>query len=363
MLPLPGEDKQVSPYLAFYVIVTVQVGVAILSFESNLVKDAGQDMWISILMAAAATHVLIWMTYRILNKGENDVTVIHRQLFGKWIGGLLSFLFIMYLFMIFVLTLRTYIEVIQLWMFPQIQNWYVALIIAAIVYLYVIGGFRVIVGLCVISFFLTIPLLALKIFPLKEGLIIYLFPLFDHHIVALVEAAKTMALNYSGFEILFFCYPFFKQAPQSHKWAQLGSAASTFIYLAAALVSIMYFTKEHLAEVFWPTLTLWKIVDLPFMERLEYVGVALWLFVILPNLCLYLWSATRGLKQLFSIRQKKSLILFLFLGVLLCTFLTKPEHTERLLRFINEAGLYVMYIYIPFLYVYQLIYHKLRGQR
>jgi len=151
----------------------VQVGVAILSFESNLVKDAGQDMWISILMAAAATHVLIWMTYQILNKGENDVTVIHRQLFGKWIGGLLSFLFIIYLFIIFVLTLRTYIEVIQLWMFPQIQNWYVALIIAAIVYLYVIGGFRVIVGLCVISFFLTIPLLALKIFPLKEGLIIY----------------------------------------------------------------------------------------------------------------------------------------------------------------------------------------------
>jgi len=360
MLPLPGKDQQVSPYIAFYIVIMMQVGIAILSFERHLVKDAGHDMWVSVLIGGVSIHLFVWIMYQVLNKGNNDIAGIHRQLFGKWVGGLLSLLLIAYIFSFFLVTIHAYIEVIQIWMFPQLQTWYLAIVLAAVTYLYLTGGFRVVAGLCVISFFLTIPLLSLKVFPLNEGSISHLFPMLDHSFMELSAAAKKVILSYSGFEILLFCYPFFKDAPSSHKWAQWGVFGTTVIYLITVFVSVMYFTEEHLFKVIWPTLTMWKIVDLPFMERLEYAGIALWVFTILPKLCLSLWAVTRGLKQMFSIQQKKSFKFLLALAVFLSILLGENEQTDSFLKELNKAGLYVIYAYLPFLYVYQLIYSKWR---
>ncbi|MDQ7861712.1 GerAB/ArcD/ProY family transporter [Peribacillus frigoritolerans] len=58
------------------------------------------------------------------------------------------------------------------------------------------------------------------------------------------------------------------------------------IYIASILVSLAYYHQDQLKDVIWATLTLWKIVDLPFIERFEYIGISVWLFMVLPNVCL-----------------------------------------------------------------------------
>ncbi|WP_410594369.1 GerAB/ArcD/ProY family transporter, partial [Bacillus sp. SIMBA_074] len=74
------------------------------------------------------------------------------------------------------------------------------------------------------------------------------------------------------------------------------------------IVSLMYFTKAQLIESIWPTLTFWKIADFPFLERFEFMGISIWLFNVLNSVCLLIWAGTRGLKQLFTVKQKHSLI-------------------------------------------------------
>lgn len=361
MLPLPGEDKQVSSYFAFYIVATSQIGVGILTFQRSLVKLAGHDAWMSIFISAFAIHIIVWMTYQILIKGNNDITVIHRRLFGKWLGGLLSLLLILYMLSAFLLIMRSYIEVVQVWLFPAIQTWYLGIIIAILVYLYVSGGFRVVIGLSLVGFLTTVPLTLLNIIPLKEAQWSHLLPLLEHSFTELLVASKEMALKYSGFEVLFFCYPFLKHGPQSHKWAQIGVAFTSFIYLGAVLIALTYFSEGQLTETIWPTLTLWKVVDLTFIERFEYVGVAFWLFVILPNLCLLLWAATRGLKQLFAVQQKKSIVPLLILLICASTLVMEGQQVKQLVNWINKGSLFITFIYIPFIYVYQLIHRKIGG--
>ncbi|MED0667796.1 GerAB/ArcD/ProY family transporter [Bacillus badius] len=360
MLPLPSEDKKVSPYLAFYIINSMKIGIVVLSFERFLVKEAGQDAWISVLIAGIATHIILWMTFQITIKGENDIAVIHKNLFGKWIGGLFTLLLITYLMTLFIMIMRAYIDVIQVWMFPHLQTWYMAFVLAILVYLYFTGGFRVMVGLCVLSFMLTIPLLMLKAFPLKSAHLSYLLPVMEHSPAEILSGAKKMSVIFSGFEVVLFCYPFFKQGIRAHRWAQLGAAFTTSVYLAAVLVSLLYFSEGQLEKTLWPTLTLWKIVDFPFLERFEYAGIAIWLFVMLPNLCLYIWAVTRGLKQLFSIKQKKSILFLLLLAIIVSSFITDGVQIRNFSATLDRISFFILFAYIPFIYLYQWIWQKVR---
>ncbi|MFK2826511.1 GerAB/ArcD/ProY family transporter [Bacillus sp. B190/17] len=361
MLPLPSDDKKVSSFLVFYIIISTQIGIGILSFQRYLAKEAGQDAWISIIISAVSIHIILWMLYQILNKGNNDIFAIHKDLFGKWIGGLLSLALVAYMVLATVTVIRRYIEVVQVWMFYQMSTWYITFILAVLIYVYVIGGFRVIVGLCFFSFFILIPLLSLNIFALEQPQFSYLFPIMEHSASDLLAGSKVMSLYFSGFETILFFYPFIKNAPSSQKWAQLGIAVSTFFYLFSALICFVYFSFNQLEQTIWPQVTLWKIVDFPFLERFEYAGITAWLFIILPNLCIYMWAATRGVKQLFSMKQKYSLVLFLSIVIVATPFFKERAQLYSLIDFIGVVAMYVIYAYIPFLFFYQLIRNKLRG--
>ena len=50
-----------------------------------------------------------------------DLVAIHKDLFGKWVGNAFNILFILYFIMISIILIRTYLEVIQVWMFPGVN--------------------------------------------------------------------------------------------------------------------------------------------------------------------------------------------------------------------------------------------------
>ncbi|WP_285768480.1 GerAB/ArcD/ProY family transporter [Peribacillus sp. SI8-4] len=361
MLPLPSENRKVSPFFVFYLIVAAQFGLGVFSFQREIVKFVGNDAWIAVIIAGISIHVVLWMVYQILNKGANDITVIHKDLFGPWLGGLFSLALIVYLLTLAVSVVRSYIELIQVWIFPQLETWYMALILLALVYVYIIGGFRIIVGICFLSFIFTTPIFFIMLgFPLRHMQASHLFPIFDHSVAELLTATKTMSYSLTGFETIFFFYTFIKDAPKSQKWGHYGTAFSTISYLVIMIVSLMYFSKNQLLESVWPTLTIWQIADFTFLERFEFLGLSFWLFSVLNSVCLFTWAGTRGLKQLYSLKQKHSLIAILVMTAVAAVFLKTREQIDQLSSVMDALSLYVMYAYIPFIFFYQMIKGKLR---
>ncbi|MCM3595069.1 spore germination protein [Metabacillus idriensis] len=363
MFPLPKDDKKVSNYFVFYLIHTMQIGVGILGFERYIAKSAGHSSWIAIITSGITILVLIWISYLILNRGKNDIVAIHHQIFGKWIGGIFSFYFIIYYAMFVLVLIRTYVEVIQVWVFPDVYHWVFIAIIILICYSYVTGGFRIVTGIAFLGVIYGIPLLFVKYFPIRESYLGSLLPVFDLSFKELLSASKGMTLNYLGFEVLFMFYPFIKDPPKSQKWAHYAVLFSMFIYLLTALVSFAYFDQNQLKTTIWATLTLWKIVDLTIIERFEYVGISLWFFVVLPNMCIGLWSASRGMHRLFSMNQRNALRIICLIIFIAAVFLKDREQIDLLNNNMSEIGFYTIYGYIPLLFILQLIIMKVRNKK
>ncbi|WP_079525372.1 GerAB/ArcD/ProY family transporter [Halobacillus hunanensis] len=355
------ENLLITPTYVFFLIHAMQVGVGILGFETYIAKYAGFDAWISILLGGLGIHVLLWMIYHILQDSKGDIVSVHKNIFGKYLGGFFSLMFSLYFLLLTLTVLRSYIEVIEVWIFPELQLWLFTFVFVLIVYYFVKSGFRVVTGLCLISVILALPILLLKFFPILEGDVMNLYPTVDHSVGEILRGTQKSVLSFLGFELLLVFYPFIKNPHASKSWAHFAVFFTVSIYLITAIVSFVYFSEGQLQYVIWGTITLWKIVEFPFIERFEYIGIAMWFYVVLPNIALALWAASRIPKRVLKIKQKYVLALFSIILIVVCCMFTDRQAIDKLNSVTSKIGLYVL-LYIPVLFVLSKIMVKVRNR-
>lgn len=354
------DQFKISPSLVFFLINSIQIGVGVLSFQSQIVKHAGYDAWISIIIAGIAVHIIIWMMYQMLNNEKSDIVSIHKKIFGKWIGSLFSLIFVVYYLFLVIIALRLYVEVIEVWMFPRLNLYLIAIIFATLLFYIVNGGFRVVTGICFLGVVIPLYLIFTLFSPLEFAHYSNLLPIMNHSLLDILRSSKEMSLSLIGFSTLFFYFPFIKHHEKSQKYAHFGVVFSISLYLLTALVSFVFYSEEQIKSYLWPTLQLWKIIEIPFVERFEYVGISSWALVILPNITLSLWAASRGVKRVLGINQRKTLIFFLLIVAGSLLLITGHSQIAKYSAFVSNIGFYLLFGYIPFLFIVYWILNKVR---
>ncbi|WP_066305535.1 GerAB/ArcD/ProY family transporter [Bacillus sp. FJAT-29814] len=351
------ENSMVSPYFLFFLIHGSQVGISVLNFQSRISKGAGQDAWVSVLAVGLSLNVIFFMMLHIMKYASNgDIISFHTDTFGKWIGGLLNLAMTFTFLVAGLLVSHSFIELLQVWVFNGIPSWEFALLICLLSYYIVSGGFRIVAGISfwgvVIPSFLLLS--SLYLFHYRE--ISYLLPIFNHGIKEYFISAKASSTMFFGFETVLVYFPFIKNQSRASKWGHLGLLFTTLVYLVITLVTFMFFTQGKLKILTWPTLTMIKIIAFPFLERFEFIFIFTWLFVILPVICIYLWSAIRTVKLTFP-KLKPTYVLFFFIC---CYFfyssiLEDIYYTKLLIKIVRYNGFILLFGYIPLLFIISLI--------
>ncbi|SDH39046.1 GerAB/ArcD/ProY family transporter [Alteribacillus bidgolensis] len=357
------EQFQVSPPMLFFLIHAMQIGVGMLGFQRIVAKYSGYDSWIAVLIAGIIISMLISMVYFVLKTNHNDIIEIHRNLFGKWAGGVLSLIIILYFYALGILVLRTYIEVIQVWVFEDMPTWVLTLLAGCFFYYVIQGGFRTVAGLCVAGVFIPSILFFVLLMPLQYADFLNFLPVWKHSLKNIFLGVRETTLTYLGFELLLLFYPFIKDGQRSQKWAQLGHWASVFVYTLLMIVTLSFFSEGQLKMTIWPTLTLLKIIEFPFIERFEYLGISLWLIIIIPNIATAFWGASRGVKRLFSIKQRYVIIVLMIVMAFTVPLLDNRQAVNTLNNVISQIGFWVIAAYIPFICIVQYIAQKMGRKR
>lgn len=355
------ESNKIAPYMTFFLVHPIQLGVGVLGFQAIIAKNAGYDSWVAVLLACIAVSFVLWVMYAILNKGGGSLITIHKEVFGRWLGGAVSTLFIIYYLFAGLVVLRTYAEVVQVWVFPEMKTWVISVMMLFLTFYTIIGGFRSVVGICFFGFF--IPLIGLS--PAFFALFDYtnfanLFPVMTHSIPDLLRATKGMALTMLGFEGILIAYPFIQKPSTSQKWAHLSNLFTTIMYLFITVITFGYYNKEEMSGFIWPTLSMLKIVHFPLLERFEVLAICLWFLVVLPNVVFMIWAASRGMKVLYGCKQKYALGLLVVLAFVLSLLFQDRQQIDFLNSAVGMGGFYFLFLYLPFLLIVQRTLAKVR---
>ncbi|MDQ0232661.1 GerAB/ArcD/ProY family transporter [Metabacillus malikii] len=360
MKSIVKENKMVSPYFLFFLIHSTQTGVAVLSFQVNIIGGAGQDAWISVFATGLFMHVILFMMLYILkHSSTGDILSLHREVFGKYLGGLISITIAIYLALISLNSLHTYIDLLQIWVFDGIASWEFSLLFCVLIYYVVSGGFRIITAIAywgvVIPSFLLLSILYL----LNYAEISYLTPIFNYHLNDYLISAKEVLPVYMGFESVLIFYPFISERETSHKWGHIATLYTTLLYTVIAVITFLFFTQGKLEHLTWPTLTLIKIIQLPFLERFEFIFIFTWLLVVMPVVCINLWAAVRSFKLTIP-KLKSTYILIAFLTVfhIVNSLFIEIGFSHLLDKVVTTCGITFIFCYIPIIFLITVIRKK-----
>ncbi|MFY3792021.1 GerAB/ArcD/ProY family transporter [Ureibacillus sp. MALMAid1270] len=349
--------EKINAFLIFYIISSTQIGVGIHGFQRVIYKDAKQDAWLSVILSFILSHIVIFIMFKTLEKFENlDIYGIHKEIFGKIFGSFLNLIYVIYCSYAFFAVLKNYIEVVNTWVFPYVEPQYISTAVLLLVLYAVNSGFRVIVGISFFSFFFLLWIPPILIFPLYYTKFNYLLPIMED-LMGIVKGAYSMSFTIIGFEILNIVYPYIKEKEKkaAHKYAHLGLLFTFFIYISIMLVTLTYFSGPQLERVIWATLTIFNLIELPFVERIEIITICLWLIIILPNLCLYLWAAFRGVHSVFNIKLKPFIWVFACLMLILSFFIKSRTQINSMNNYLGQISFYVVFVYPFLLYLFALI--------
>ena len=339
-------------YLAFFIVHTNQMGVGVTGYQRVIFMESKQDAWISLLIMYFVMNTVMFMICYILKSyKDKDLFDIHKSLFGKWIGGAINLIFISYLLAGFLAIILAYTEIVQAWVFPQMGSWVISSIIILLTIYGVFGGIRTVVGVCFLGFFLAIWLVFIITEPMTYMDLTFFHPILEANPKELIMGAYKASFTVLGFESILFVYPYIRNKEKVPFYAHLAVGFTGFLLILIMIVSIGYFSGEQLELTIWATLSMFKIIHFPNLERFEFVTVSVWLIVILPNVLIMMWSATRGLKKTFRLKQKSFVLICSTLIFIISLFFRKRVFINEYIDMVGQVGFAIVFGYSSLLFL------------
>ncbi|CAH1204934.1 GerAB/ArcD/ProY family transporter [Paenibacillus sp. JJ-223] len=348
-----------SPLHLYFVLYVSFVGAGLMNFQHNMLRGAANDGWISILAAAAIIGLIIKMMFVLLGRQSPDrssLVHINRRYWGSYLGAFINWMFILYFIMGALVTFQTYVHIIQLWVLPMQNAWMLGLVILILIYYCVSGGIRSVAGICLWG---TLFIL-IFVFPQTFMVASYLhprnlLPVLDHDAGALWVSTRQMLHEFIGCGILLVIYPYVKSPERSVKWAYSALFTATAVYLVFFVLAYMFFSPGQMKEHLWPTLSLISIIELPLIQRMEYLALSLWLLKMLSIIALSLWASCRCMKLQSAIRPSLGLKAMILLFVTMLFVVKDTVMLEKLTAWYDLTGEMLILMYVPLLFLVSLI--------
>ncbi|MFL6562794.1 MAG: GerAB/ArcD/ProY family transporter [Bacillus sp. (in: firmicutes)] len=352
----PKEGLLVNAFLLMFFIHATQVGVGIVGLPRVVYLAVKHDAWISVFLGGIFSSVVLAMMVIMLKKYDSaDLYGIQVDVFGKWIGNALNIFYMFYMSISFFTILMNYIEIVQVWIFPELPTWQISLALILLTIYAVNGGIRIIVGVAFLSVLGTIWMIFILITPMQYADPNNLLPILNTDLKHILKGVYKTSLSLMGFELLMFLYPYVKEKNKVFLYSQIGNLFTTLLFTAITMTCITFFAENGLARTIWPVLSMFKIVRLPNLERFEFIAVSFWMLVILPNMCCYLWAASKGFSRIINWKQNRGIWI---IGILVWggSFFIKARYQmNELTDFVAKLGFLSAFCYPVLLSVLVLV--------
>jgi hypothetical protein len=131
-----------------------------------------------------------------------------------------------------------------------------------------------------------------------------------------------------GFEIAFFLYPFLQQKQKASIGIIIANTITLVLFLIITVIAFAFYSPDEITLYNEPTITLLKIVEFRFLERLEIVFFSLYLFVISTTVLPLFFTTVFSIRQLLGKQDHSKFVPWLLVLNLVYIFFY-PQSFDR----------------------------------
>lgn len=311
-------------------------------------SDAGKDSWISILLAMVMTLPMYYIYSRLVTifPGK-DLFDLQQELFGGVIGKITSFFLVYYSLHICTLVNRNISEFMQVVSLQDTPIFPIA-IVGSMLYIWIISGGIEVIGrfsvfMLPLSFF-TIIIVSLLLIPKLN--IDNLRPVMYNGITPVLKGTASV-FSFPFAETFLFTMVFnsLEDKSKSFKIYVLGMLISGFFLVATAVRNIAALGDTLNSTLYFPPYIAVGLVNIKdFIDRIEVLVGANFIFLAFLKCSICLYVATKGLAKIFSIKDYRQIAAPLGLMVSIATVFVYKS-TMEMFEWASEN--YIYYI-VPF---------------
>ncbi|OAS16516.1 GerAB/ArcD/ProY family transporter [Paenibacillus oryzisoli] len=304
---------KISTWQLFWIFTTLEISMSIWLTISPTIEIAKQDAWISLAVAGLIGVFVTYIIVRVSQRHATQTLVEFAQgLFGKWIGKLISLLYILVWYSVCADILRIFSLFIKQILFHDTPVWSIsALMMAAMIYITFAGsveaiarfselaGPLILIGI-VITFALNIPNLHLAL----------LLPIYaDSGAILIIKGSFVNASFLGESMMIMMLTPFIAKPEKLLKPILLSICIPSLLAIIATMMVISTFGIHIGSTMYFPYFAMVRFINyLDFIQNMDVWIVFIWIFCVLVKLSIYLFINSYGTAQLFGVKNWRRMI-------------------------------------------------------
>lgn len=331
-----------------YIIVGATIGVGLLTLPDSVGRVAKQDTWMSVGIGALLPLGGLFMISLMASRLPNlTLAEYAEKVLGKWLGKLLTMIFILYSIAYAALVARIFINILKIYLFPTTPMWALgSLILAPAAYLAsrdvrVLGRVNELMFWEALVLFLTL-LMAIP----KIDTTFYL-PIGNTGIGEILQGAYKAAFAFLGMEVLLVVYPLVQQKKDVLKAGVTAIGIVSFYYLAVVITTLGVFGPDVIGRIRFALMVLLKTYEAPLIERAEFFFIIFYIFVAFQPVATMYFCCRFTTERFLSVQSPVWVTLGLFPFILLVLLL--PQNFETAIDFSSKLSMmgFAFLILIP----------------
>lgn len=339
-------ETKISSYQLFAIMVLFSFGSAILFF---LTPDAKQDAWLVLLIYIPIGMIEQLMYTKLFYQYPNDTVVTYMpKIFGKYIGYMVSILYIIYFTYQAGRIVRDFTELVLIVSLPQMPALIVSITLTII---FVYGAFAGIEN---------ISRAAQMILPLWIAVFIVLFillyatpdmvkgqnlkPVLENDISSIIKDGWLLVTFPFGETIIFTM--FYSSVNESAKVRKVSLLAILFLGIVLSLNTIMFIVTLGVTGAsasLFPLYESMRLIKLGFLEKLDMFVIIILIIGGFFKVSILTYAAMFGTSQLIKLKDPKYLTIPFAIAVVIISIIIAENYPEHIMK-----GLKVNPIYINF---------------
>ncbi|ADU29345.1 GerAB/ArcD/ProY family transporter [Evansella cellulosilytica] len=308
---IPQNKQTISPTQFLFFIIQTQIGISYISLPFHVHQSgAKSDGWLSVLLTGIAIQFVLFL-YWFLSKRFPTLSFydILPAVFGKLIGKLLSFAFILYFLLVGSIIYMQYNYIIEIWAFPRTPLWVFALLLSILALYIVRERLRVIGRFQTIVSFLLFILIFISLPGYENTDIRFVLPIGENGLGNIIAGVKDGMLSFWGFECILFLYPFVEGSRRQKILAATSSNIFvTLYYTYFTFLTFIFFSPEEIPLVPQPLLYILKAFTFPVFERIDILFLSTWIVFVSSSLVSYMYLCSIGVASVLSLKHHKKAV-------------------------------------------------------
>lgn len=360
-----NNDVILSSQLAAILVMTI-IGVGILTLPRTVVEEAGPDGLFLVVAGCLLALIVGWIMFLVVKKFPGETLVeFGNTLLGKFLGTLVSLGFLGYLIIFSAYEARSFGEITKQYLLFEtpLEVLSFSLLIAAVYTAR--SGIETIARMSEILFPIVSIIAIVILLPLLPELDpTHFYPVFRTPILKLVKGLPVVFLSFLGIELTLLFSVFIKEPKKIGNTILLTVGLVSFFYISIVFVVVARFGLVETTHIIWPTLEIFKTVDLPgaFVENLDAFIMSIWVVAVFMSLVVFYYGAALVLSRIFKAKEFNFFVLPLLPVIYLIAM--APDNLIQLNAwmeiFTNSVGTFYM-IALPILLLVLSFFKKGKG--